>query len=319
MTGISRQQNARVFVLAGEAQGGFQMQATRSGFSLTELLISIGIVSVLLALLVPAVQSARASARLVQCRSNLRQIGIAFHNFADARNELPTTTGAFEDLRPYLESPPSVSAPSVFVCPADSRTRAQLGEVNYHLNSGTEFYLRPDSRYIRDGNGILSRLQNRPLSEISDGLSNTACFAERLCAGSFVSDLTEAELRSDPKRFIWFLPEPNYGAGREEEFAAACRERRVSPFPGILGTNSFFSEWFPGYNHFVTPNSTPCVNGSLQNAIDVYIVPATSNHAGGATVLLCDGSVRYINESIDTEVWKAVGSRDGSDVMSLEW
>ncbi len=112
----------------------------RSGFTLVELLVVIAIIGSLVALLLPAVQTARASARRMQCSSRMRQVGLALHNFADAhQGRFPEVFGhGFDDqdtwiytLGPYLED-----VDEMRICPDDplGAERFEKKETSYVLN-----------------------------------------------------------------------------------------------------------------------------------------------------------------------------------------
>src|SRR5437773_2434643 len=80
------------------ASMGVELKRNRVGFTLVELLVAIAIIGVLVALLLPAVQAARESARATQCRNNLHQISLAVHHFHDANRKLPPYFGTFPEI-----------------------------------------------------------------------------------------------------------------------------------------------------------------------------------------------------------------------------
>ncbi len=178
-----------------------------SGMSLLELLVVIAIVGLLIALLLPAVQNARESARRVQCQNNLHQIGIAFQNYHDAVNTLPPGClqwrpfGGSPNLKnfawsalllPFVEKaqlqqridfnhpfdhPINASAAGnpvlLYQCPSASQRESQRGRSDYAGLYGQRITVRN-----RTNNGVLIYDRCFSFRDITDGLTNTLIVAE---------------------------------------------------------------------------------------------------------------------------------------------
>lgn len=306
----------------------------RCGLTIIEVIVVIALIGILLALLLPAVQSARNNSRRVACRNNLRQFGVALSQFVEVHQAYPTSQfprSPYLRLLPYFEraslleeferwqtaggeTPESWYVES-YGCPDDPLVwdhMQDIGGASYFLNQGTVWYLAPGGF---NGFKLPSSQGDLKPDDVTDGLSQTVTMSERLVRSYMPLDV--AAMEREPRRFFWWT-EVRYDQHGEEELAVEqCRHHRTTPWPQPYGLAAPNLDQNQGYDHLLPPNHVACYNGpeDFDVSFDILVVPASSNHIGGVHSLLGDGSVHFINESIDLGVWRALGTRNQGDLV----
>jgi prepilin-type processing-associated H-X9-DG protein len=318
--------------------------APRWAFTLIELLVVVGIIGTLVSLLLPAVQKVREAAARVKCANNLKQLGLALHNHHAALGYFPAGRGAPNPaafsahayLLPYVEqSPlsaridftrapvtfnvgpliydgaanyPAASARlSLLLCPSDpangSVPGAPYGATNYAANAGS------DAAYgtLTNGDGVFYLASGVRIEDVTDGSSRTAAFGERtLGLGSSVPP----GVMGDPKRAMRELP-----LGTDPS-ASACGSA-AGDWNHDRGAKWIFGNYGNTlYNHAALPNSAgyDCMSATQQKGSLV----ARSAHAGGVNLLLCDGSVQFVRDSVAPAAWRALGTRAGGESVGID-
>ena len=319
------------------------MNRHRSAFTLIELLVVIAIIAVLIALLLPAVQSAREAARRIQCTNNEKQIGLALHNYASANNVLPAAEmqflglangsnfSAMSQVLPYLEAStiynainfslfdvdPSNSTAMVtsingLICPSDTYnpTPAYGAQTNYMADMGSgivwQSSLFAPNTSLPMPSGVFYGNSATRFAEITDGLSNTGFYSERI-----VGDGTTGII--SPIADVFFDP----GAPLTPDDAMAqCLALNIynpaNQIPMIMGV-----PWIDGQHitlHVTTPNTRSCGFFIVNRAV----MPPSSKHPGGVNLLLGDGSVKFIKDTVNLQTWRALGTRNGGEVISSD-
>ena len=330
------------------------------GFTLIESLVVVAVIATLIGLLLPAVQAARESARRAQCSNNLRQIGLALHNYHAQYNAFPFQStwyhlelqpmpppcgqganfnfSAQVRLTPFLEQATLFNSLNVqlelcpedgydpqranttalnvrlgvLICPSDGIAAGDAGyPTSYRGNVGVGPNVGTSSESPDSGNGFFPREDRFTAALVTDGLSSTVAFSERVVgsgdwkAGSPTRDFGDINI--------------NRGAFLTADSALdVCRLAAASP--GFPLTTLGGYRWYKAsrenayYCHAQEPNGS--IPDGLVDWGDVAgIVTARSFHRDGVNALMGDGSTRFVTGSIHRAVWRALGSRAGGELV----
>ncbi|MBV8231910.1 MAG: DUF1559 domain-containing protein [Planctomycetaceae bacterium] len=331
----------------------------RRAFTLIELLVVIGIIAVLIGLLLPAVQAGREAAWRLQCVSNMKQLGLAIHNYHSIYDSIvpgriwetlpngnfPTTFSGTPDtpwfvlLLPQLEQQalydafnfslgtegPSPATPyagffanstvmgtkvGLFQCPSDSVRTFQmptsfaggalsgpiLTKGNYAASWGNTNWQQAaigTTNYLQSAFGHNGRLT---FGSVTDGLSTTV----------FMAELLQADI-NDVRGLLWSAM-PGGGSFMTRFTPNATQDYLGAAVGGDQLNQTYFCMNDPGYN-------LPCVGGVGDNN---GFSGARSGHAGGINTLWGDGSVRFVKNSINAQIWIAINSIQAGEIVSAD-
>jgi len=290
----------------------------RQAFTLVELLVVIAIIGLLVALLLPAIQAAREAARRSQCKNNLKQIGLALHNYESARGAFPpgfvsrstTINGPglgpgwdwASHILPYLEESAlnvdvkrEITDPlyddlrikplSVFRCPTDAVEEPIISVRNA---SGTELTKVAFANYV----GVGGTFEVTVFPDTGTGL----LFRNRQIR---IKEITD---------------------GMSHTIMVSERASRQSPQTTWVGvvTDADVPPKNPTYDAegppvLVLTNTGTAADGRVPNNKLDHVEDSNSEHPQGVHIMFADGSVQAINNDIDPNVWVALGTRAGGE------
>ena len=316
------------------------MRHSRRGFTLIELLVVIAIIAVLIALLLPAVQQAREAARRTQCKNNLKQLGLALHNYHDtflvfppgqfqplAQDHGSTTTfmvltsgsGASTNRSSWMQR----ILPYVDQAPLFNKFAANMsGAPGFAANWPGADTILPAFMCPTD--------PSNPKNATANGLANQGFSGNySVCAASTTYGTDGGGQKLNGMFFCYSrtsIRDATDGTSNTLMAGEILLQKDIDPsghdlrgryYNEYAGSTLFSSNLPPNttigdkvYGNYCNPGpKRPC------STTGDYVHYSRSEHTGGSQVVLVDGSVRFCSENIDLTTFRALGSRAGGEVV----
>ncbi len=316
------------------------MRTSRNAFTLVELLVVIAIVGILIALLLPAVQAAREAARRAQCTNNLKQLVLGMHNYNSCHKAFPALSRGYSyfsaqsKILPFVEQsnlqdlidfnePLLVSGDPnpvhngveaqpipLLLCPSDPGEKLYVDDDgntwaggNYQVNTGSGTGMNYYTREATDG--MFWYNSSTSFRDMTDGSSNTVLMAETLLGSQRDTDELEDAQRQLASCSRNAMP---FRGDTGEDLAAAA----ASGYRGHRATS-----WIRAYDYFTTVDGFYPPNAPEPDRLAHAwgLLAARSVHPGGVNVGLCDGSTRFVSETVELATWRNLFCRNDGEVL----